>query len=348
MINIDGFNINDGKTFIIAEMSANHLQDFNRAKKIIDAAAYSGADAIKLQTYRPDTITIDCKGKEFLATPGSPWEGMNLYELYEKAYTPWEWHEELIRYSKEKGLICFSAPFDLSAIDFLEKLEVPAYKIASYEIEDIPLIKKVASTGKPIILSTGIATIEDIDRAIDTCINEKNRNIILLKCLSAYPAPYNQMNLKTIPNMRETFEVEVGISDHTLGTEVAIASVALGATVVEKHLTLSREDGGADSMFSMEPQEFKKMVNEIRNVEKAMGKISYRLTEKQILSKERGRSLYIVEDINKGECFTTKNIKSIRPGFGLKPRYYEEIIGKYATCDLKKGTALNWNMVEGE
>ncbi|WP_294376408.1 pseudaminic acid synthase [uncultured Clostridium sp.] len=345
MIDINGFEINKGRTFIIAEMSANHLQNFNKAMQIIEAAADAGADAIKLQTYRPDTITMDCKGKEFMATPGSPWEGMNLYELYEKAYTPWEWHKELMDHARQKGLICFSAPFDLSAVDFLEELKVPAYKIASYEIEDIPLIKKVASTGKPIILSTGIATIEDINCAIETCIKTGNRNIILLKCLSAYPAPYNEMNLKTIPNMKETFGVEVGVSDHTLGDEVAIASVAIGATVIEKHLTLSRKDGGPDSSFSMEPKEFKHMVNSIRNIEKAMGKVSYQLTEKQILSKERGRSLYVVEDIKEGEFFTDKNIKSIRPGFGIKPKYYEKILGKYAKCNIKRGTALKWSMI---
>lgn len=348
MIDIGGFKINNGKTFIIAEMSANHLQDLDRAKKIIKEAAKAGADAIKLQTYRPDTITIDCRGEEFLATPGSPWEGMNLYKLYETAYTPWEWHKELMEYAKENGLICFSAPFDLSAVDFLEELNVPAYKIASFEIEDIPLIRKAAKTGKPIIMSTGIASIEDINRAIKACKEEGNENIIILKCLSAYPAPYSQMNLNTIPNIIETFGVEVGISDHTLGSEVSIASVALGAVVVEKHLTLSREDGGPDALFSMEPDEFKNMITQIRNVESALGKVSYELTEKQILSKQRGRSLYVVKDMKKGERFSPDNLKSIRPGFGLKPKHYEEVLGKEALIDIKKGTALNWNVIKGE
>ena len=346
---IDGKKLSDkSDTYIIAEMSANHLHNLDRAKRIIDVAKECGADAIKLQTYRPDTITIDCRGPEFMATPGSPWENMNLFELYKEAYTPWEWHGELMNYEKKVGITCFSSPFDLTAIDFLEELNVPAYKIASFELNDIPLIKKAAMTGKPIIMSTGIADMSDIELALRTCKEAGNDKVILLKCVSEYPTPYEEINLRTLTNMSETFDCVVGVSDHSFGSAVAVAGVALGARVIEKHLTLSRKDGGPDGTFSMEPQEFKNMVTDIRNVEKALGKVTYELTEKQKKSKGRSRSLYVVSDIKKGEIFTPDNMRSIRPGYGLHTKYYKDIIGKRASCDIKKGTAMKWNYVEDE
>lgn len=332
--------------YIIAEISANHLQDLNRAKSIIMAAAESGADAVKLQTYRPDTITLNCKTKEFLATPGSPWEGRNIYEVYKTAFTPWEWHQELIDYASRLGLCCFSSPFDTTAVDFLEGLKVPAYKIASLEILDIPLIRKVAATGKPIIISTGIAEISDIQLAIDTCKQENNHNIILLKCVTEYPTPYDELNLKTLKNMGVTFDCIVGLSDHSLGSCVAVASVALGARVIEKHLTLKRADGGPDASFSMEPEEFKNMITDIRNVEIALGSVNYSLTEKQKISRKKGRSLYVCCDIKKGDFFSSENIKSVRPGYGLHPKYFDSIIGKRAKKDLRYGEPLRWEYIE--
>lgn len=332
--------------YVIAEISANHLQDFNRAKSIIKAAADSGADAVKLQTYKPDTITLNCKTDDFLATHGSPWEGKNIYEIYKTAYTPWEWHGELIAYANALGISCFSSPFDESAVDFLERLNVPAYKIASLEILDIPLIEKVASTGKPIVISTGIAKIEDIELAIETCKKENNNNIILLKCVTEYPTPYDEINLLTLNNMQETFDCVVGLSDHSMGSCVPIAAVTLGARVVEKHLTLKRTDGGPDASFSMEPEEFKRMVSDIRNVQTALGKVTYSLTEKQTISRKKGRSLYVCREIKKGDRFSLENIKSVRPGFGLHPKYLYSIIGKKAKKDLKYGDALRWEYIE--
>ena len=345
-IEIDGKKIGeDQPVYIVAEMSANHLQDINRAKKIIKAAKEAGADAIKLQTYRPDTITVNCRGKEFMATPGSPWEGMNLYELYQTAYTPWEWHKELMEYA-EVGITCFSSPFDLTAVEFLENLNVPAYKIASFEINDIPLIEKAAKTGKPIIISTGIAEIQDIALALDTCHRVGNHQIILLKCVSEYPTPYGELNLKTIQNIPDTFQCIAGLSDHSMGDAVDVAGVTLGAKMIEKHLTLCRADGGPDADFSMEPEEFKTMVENIRNVEKAFGKVTYELTEKQKKSRGRSRSLYVVSDIKKGEVFSEDNVKSVRPGYGLHTKYWGDILGKKAKCDLNKGTAMRWEYVE--
>lgn len=346
-IKIDNKVIGPGMpTYFIAEMSANHMMNFERAKEIILKAKEAGADAIKLQTYRPDTITVDCRGEEFMATKGSPWEGMNLFELYKTAYTPWEWHKDLFAYAKEIGITCFSSPFDLTAVDLLEELGAPAYKIASFEINDIPLIRKVASTGKPVIISTGIAEMADIELALSVCREEKNENVILLKCVSEYPTPYDELNLRTITNMTETFDCVVGLSDHSMGCEVDIASVSLGACVVEKHMTLRRADGGPDGMFSMEPEEFETMIKSIRNVEKALGCVRYELTEKQKLSRGRSRSLYVVKDIKKGETFTPENMKSIRPGFGLHTKYYEDILGKKASCDLRMGTAMKWKYVD--
>ena len=346
---IDGKQIGENyPVYMIAEMSANHMQSLARAKEIIKAAKEAGADAIKLQTYRPDTITVDCRGAEFMATPGSPWEGMNLFELYATAYTPWEWHKELFDYAKEVGITCFSSPFDLTAVDFLEDLDAPAYKIASFEINDIPLIRKVAKTGKPVIISTGIAELTDIEMALQACREEGNEKVILLKCVSEYPTPYEELNLKTITHMKDTFDCVVGLSDHSMGNAVDVAGIALGACMVEKHLTLSRADGGPDGSFSMEPKEFSEMVENIRNIEKAIGKVTYQLTEKQKKSRGRSRSLYVVENIKKGEVFTPENLKSIRPNYGVHTKYYEDILGKKATCDLEKGTAMKLSYVEGD
>ena len=331
--------------YIVAEMSANHNMDLNRAKNIIKAASEAGADAIKIQTYTPDTITIDCDRECFKIKSGL-WEGMTLYELYSKAYTPWEWHKELKDYAESLGLGFFSSPFDLTAVDFLEQLDMPAYKVASFEINDIPFIRKIAKTGKPIIISTGIAYLEDIDLAVRTCKEEGNENIILLKCVSAYPAPYEQMNLNVIPNLSSTFGCISGLSDHSLGTEAAVAAVALGAKVIEKHFTLRRSDGGEDSAFSMEPEEFAEMVRQIRNVEKALGCVTYELNEKQKASRKDSRSLFVVKDVKKGEIFTAENVRSIRPGIGLHTKHYEEILGKTAKCDVEKGTPMSWEYVE--
>jgi len=331
-------------TYIVAEMSANHNMDFERAKKIIKAAKEAGADAIKIQTYTPDTITIDSEMPAFLSN--GIWEGRTLYELYSKAYTPWEWQKDLRDYARELGIDFFSSPFDLTAVDFLEELEVPAYKIASFEINDIPFIRKIARLGKPIIISTGIANLEDIDLAVRTCLEEGNNQVILLKCISSYPAPYEDMNLKVISNMAETFECITGLSDHSMGTEIAVASVALGARVIEKHFTLSRADGGEDSQFSMEPDEFAEMVRQIRNTEKALGKITYTLNEKQLESRTYSRSLFVVADIKKGETITPENVKSIRPGIGMHTKHYENILGKVARCDIKKGTPMDWSFIE--
>ncbi|MEY8328122.1 pseudaminic acid synthase [Lachnospiraceae bacterium 48-33] len=335
----------DSPVYIVAEMSANHNMDFERAKKIIAAAAEAGADAVKIQTYTPDTITIDCDSEPFQTQKGL-WEGTTLYELYKTAYTPWEWQKELMEYAGSLGLDFFSSPFDLTAVDFLEELNVPAYKVASFEINDIPFIRKIAKTGKPVIISTGIAWLEDIDLAVRTCKEEGNDNIILLKCISAYPAPFEQMNLRVIPNLSQTFECISGLSDHSLGTETAIASVALGAKMIEKHMTLSRSDGGVDSAFSMEKEEFAHMVSQIRNVEKALGRVTYELNEIQIDSRTKSRSLFVVKDISAGQIFSPENIRSIRPAAGMHTKYYEEILGKKARCDIKKGTPMDWKYIE--
>lgn len=344
---INGKTIGDGHpTYIVAEMSANHLQNLDRAKQIIFAAKKSGADAIKLQSYRPDTITIDCNGEEFMATKGSLWEGKNLYQLYEQAYMPWEWHEELFEYARNIGITIFSSPFDNSSIELLERLGAPAYKIASYEIYDIPLIRKVARTGKPIIFSTGIAMLRDIERAIETCKNEGNNNYAILKCVSQYPTPYEDLNLKTISNIKETFECIGGLSDHSMGSAVDVAAVALGANIIEKHLTIRRTDGGADGAFSMEPEEFACMVSDIRNVEKALGKCTYELTEFQKKGLKNARSLYVVNDIKKGEIFSEKNIRSIRPGKGIRPWHLDDVLGKKASQDISRGSAMKWEYIE--
>lgn len=331
-------------TFIVAELSANHSHNIDVAKKTIIAAKDSGADAIKLQTYTPDTITIDCDNEYFQIKHGTIWDGQTLYALYKEAYTPWEWHRELKRLAESLGLVFFSTPFDKTAVDFLEELNVTIYKIASLEIVDIPLIKYVASKGKPILVSTGVANLEDIELAVKTCRKEGNNDVVLLKCTSSYPAPLEEANLLTIPDMRQRFKVCVGLSDHTMGIDTSVAAVALGAKVIEKHFILDRTLGGPDASFSMEPNEFKKMVNSVRNVEKAVGKVSYDLSEKTRKSREFSKSLFVVEDVKKGEKLSEKNIRSIRPGCGLHPKHYYEVLSCQATKDLVKGTPLNRDM----
>jgi len=336
----------DGHTFIIAEVSANHLQSFDIAAKIIKEAKRAGADAVKLQTYTPDTITLDCDNEYFQIKQGTIWDGTTLYKLYQEAYTPWEWQPELKEIAEKEGLIFFSSPFDFTAVDFLEDMNVPAYKLASFEITDIPLIEYMASKKKPMIISTGIASLADIEGAVNACRRAGNEEIILLKCTSAYPSPLEDINLRVIPNMKEIFSTLVGLSDHTLGHTVALGAVALGAKVVEKHLTLSRADGGPDAAFSMEPDEFKEMVDRIRDLEYALGQVTYELTEKQINSREHSRSIFVVKDMKAGEMFTEENIKSIRPGFGLETKYISDIIGRKARREIAKGTPMDWGLIE--
>ncbi len=338
----------DSPTFIIAEMSANHLMDFDRAVAIMQAAKDAGADAIKLQTYTPDTITLNCDAPCFQITQGTIWDGTTFYKLYQTAYTPWEWQPQLKKIAEEMGLELFSSPFDFSSVDFLEKMDVPAYKVASFEINDIPLIKKIAGTGKPVIISTGIAHLADIELALQTCREAGNENVILLKCTSAYPAPYEDINLKTIPSIKEVFDCLAGLSDHTMGSAVAVAGVAVGAKVVEKHLTLNRADGGPDAAFSMEPEEFKEMVENIRMVEKALGKVTYDLTNKQKNSRTFARSLFVAKDMKAGDVFTPENLRSVRPSVGLHTQYYEELLGKRIVKDAKAGTPMSWELVDFE
>lgn len=336
----------DKKVFIIAELSANHNQNFQTAVDSIKAIKECGADAVKLQTYTPDTITIDCDNEYFQIKQGTIWDGTTLYQLYQKAYTPWEWQPDLKKLAEELGLICFSSPFDKTAVDFLEKMNVPAYKIASFEITDIPLIEYAASKGKPMIISTGIANENDIQEAIDACMRMNNNQIALLKCTSAYPAPIEDANLKTIPFIKEKFKTVVGLSDHTIGTVVPIAAVALGARIIEKHFILDRNMGGPDSSFSLEPSEFKKMVEDIRSAEKALGKTTFEINEKIKKSRNFARSLFAVKDIKEGELLTEENIRSIRPSYGLHPKFLNQIVGRKAKTDIKKGTPLKWEFIE--
>ena len=335
-------------TFIIAELSANHMNDFDIAVKTIEAMAEAGADAVKFQTFTPDTITIDCDNEYFQIKQGTVWDGMVLHELYEDAYMPWDWQPELKKIAENLGLVVFSSPFDKTSVDFLEDMDVPAYKIASFEITDIPLIEYVASKGKPIIISTGIASFEDIELAVKTCLDVGNDEIALLKCTSSYPAPLEEINLNTIPDIKEKFNVVVGLSDHTLGYEVSTAAIALGSNIIEKHFILDRTMGGPDSEFSMEPNEFKRMVDSIRNVEKALGNVSYELSDKMKANREFSRSLFVVRDMEKDEVISEDNVRSIRPGFGLHPKYLKEILGKKVNKDLKKGTPFELNFVKGD
>lgn len=324
-------------TYIIAELSANHGQDLDIALASVRAAKAAGADAIKIQTYTADTITLDCDSKDFQVKSGTIWDGMTLYQLYQQAYTPWEWHQAIFDEAKNVGIECFSTPFDKSAVDFLETLGNPIYKIASFEITDIPLIEYAASKQKPMIISTGVATPEDIQLAIDTCHKVGNNDITLLHCVSAYPAPLDDVNLLTMKDMGKRYGVKVGLSDHTLGSDVAIASAALGASVIEKHFILDRSIGGPDAAFSMQQDEFFSMVQSIRNVEKALGIVKYKDNPSQIPGREFSRSLYVAEDINEGEMVTEKNVRPVRPGYGLHPKYYNEILGKKVRVKLKKG-----------
>lgn len=330
--------------FIVAELSANHNQNFDLAVKTIKAMKESGADAVKLQTYTPDTITINCNNKYFQIKEGL-WKGKALHELYKEAHTPWEWQPKLKKIAEDLALICFSSAFDKTAVDFLEKMNIPAYKVASFEITDVPLIEYIASKSKPIIMSTGIATLADIEEAVNACKRMDNEQIALLKCASAYPAPIEEANLLTIPNMKETFGTVVGLSDHTLGSSAAIASVALGAKIIEKHFILDRNLGGPDSAFSLEPNEFKNMVKAVREVEKALGSVTYESTEKQKKSRAFSRSLFVVKDIKRGEMFTEENVRSIRPGYGLEPKYIDLIIGKRAKKDLVKGMPVDLSII---
>lgn len=330
----------DHPVYIIAEMSANHLQDYDRAVEIIHAAKEAGVDAIKLQTYTADTITIDSDKEYFQITGGTIWDGTTLHKLYEEAYTPWDWQPKLCEVAAGLGLDCFSSPFDDSAVSFMEEMNMPAYKIASYEITDIPLIRNCASKKKPMILATGVARESDIRLAIEACLDEGNKDIILLKCVSAYPTPYEDVNLNTIPTLAEEYGCVMGLSDHTFGSAVPVAAVALGARMIEKHLTLKRSDGGPDGAFSMEPKEFEELVKNVRIVEKALGSKEYKLTPVQETEREGARSLFVVEDIKKGEVLNPSNIRSIRPGNGLPPVEYDKVIGKVATRDLFRGDPL--------
>lgn len=329
--------------FIIAELSANHNGSLETAIKTIEAAKRAGADAIKLQTYTADTITIQSTKDDFKLKQGTIWDGKFLYDLYQEAYTPWEWHEHLFRAAHDVGLICFSSPFDFTAVNFLEGLNTPAYKIASFEITDIPLIHHVASKGKPVIISTGIARDEDITLAVETCHKAGNQQIALLKCTSSYPAPIEEANMIMIPDLERRFDVISGLSDHTMGITVPVVATSLGAKIIEKHFILDRSIGGPDASFSLNEVEFIEMVQKVREAEKAIGQIDYQLTTKQIKGREFSRSLYVTQNIKKGELLTPENIKSIRPGFGLHPKHYHEAIGKRALLDLERGTPLQFN-----
>ena len=347
------FSINNRKigfenpTYIIAELSCNHNQDINLAYKLIDAATECGADAVKLQTYTPDTITIDCDKPIFKdCLKGTLWEGNSLYQLYSKAYTPWEWHKELKIYANSKGLDLFSSPFDVTAVDFLETLDFPAYKIASFEITDHILIKRIAQTGKPVIISSGMASLSELNDAISLLREHGTTQIAMLKCTSAYPAKHEDANLNTIKHMIETFNVVGGLSDHTLGIEVPIASVVLGGRIIEKHFKLTDDSGSEDDAFSLKPDEFKKMVDSVRIVEKTLGNIHYDGVNSESKSKKFRRSLFIVKDVKKGELLTEENIRSIRPSNGLHTKYYNEILGKTARFDLEKGTPISWELIE--
>ncbi|MBO5627799.1 MAG: pseudaminic acid synthase [Aeriscardovia sp.] len=332
------------KTFIVAEMSANHNHHLDIALDTIRAAKKAGADAIKIQTYTADTITLNCDKAEFICGPGL-WEGESLYNLYQKAYTPWEWHEEIYKVAKEEGLVCFSTPFDKTAVDLLEDLNNPIYKIASFEITDIPLIKYIAQKKKPIILSTGIAMQEDIELALNTIHAEGNWDVTLLKCTSAYPAPIEDANLLTIPDMKKRFRTKVGVSDHTEGYVVPMAAVALGAEVVEKHFIIDRSIGGPDSAFSMTADEFKLMVENVRNVEKALGSVNYPTDPSKIEGRGGCRSLYVAENVKAGDVITEKNVRSVRPGYGLHPKYLPEILGKKVNRDLERGDRFSMDFI---
>lgn len=331
--------------YIIAEMSANHNKSFEHAIKIVEMAKEIGADAVKLQTYAPDTITIDCRNKWFRIGPDNHWSGRNLYDLYKEAHTPWEWVPKLKEKADEIGIDLFSTPFDFSAVDYLEKMKMPAYKIASFEIVDLPLIEYIAKTGKPIIMSTGMAKISEIEEAVEVVKKAENTQLVLLKCLSAYPSPPNEMNLKTINNLSETFAVPSGLSDHSLGIGAAIAGVVLGASIIEKHFTLSRKIKGPDSEFSLEPDEFKELIRNIRIAEDAIGDVHYGIMGHESANRVFRRSLFVVKDVKTGDPVTPENLRSIRPGYGLHPKYLPEAMGRKFRKDIPKGTPLSWKLI---
>lgn len=332
--------------FIIAEMSANHNQDFEKAKGIIKAAHQCGADAVKLQTYTPDTLTIDCSKEPFVVKgSNSDWEGMTLYQLYKKAYMPWDWQPKLKKIAGELGIILFSTAYDETAVDFLEKMNVPVYKIASFELIDTELLKKIANTGKPVIISKGLASLEETEMAISTLRENGTTDIAVLHCVSSYPAEFEDMNLATIADIAKRFKVVPGLSDHSLGISAAVASVALGACLIEKHFTLRRADGGPDSSFSLEPEELRELIKTVREVEKVIGKIQYGPVEKEKANIVARRSLFVVQDVKAGQEFTRKNIRSIRPGYGLAPKFLPEILGKKALKDIERGTPFSWDLI---
>lgn len=346
-INIEGRFIGpDQKPFIIAEMSGNHNQSLDKALQIVEAAAKAGVDALKLQTYTADTMTLDLnEGEFYIDNPDSLWKGYSYYNLYKEAYTPWEWHEPIFKRCRELGLIPFSSPFDETAVDFLEELGVPCYKIASFENTDIPLIEKAAATGKPLIISTGMATIAELDESVRAARKAGCKDIILLKCTSTYPASAENSNLLTLPHMKEMFQCQVGLSDHTMGTGVGVASVVLGATVIEKHFTTSRAEGGTDAAFSMEPDEMRSLVIETEQAWKSLGQVQYGPTKAEVPSLKDRRSLYVVQDISAGELLTKENIRAIRPGFGLPPKHLKSVLGKTVKVNIKKGTPLSWELL---
>lgn len=336
----------NGPVYIVAELSGNHGQDFDQAVRMVHAANVAGADAIKLQTYTPDTMTLNSGRESFRVSGGTLWDGRTLYDLYSEAYTPWDWQPKLKTLSNSLGMELFSTAFDASSVEFLEEMEVPVHKIASFELVDIPLIRQVARTGKPLILSTGMATLAEIEEAVSAAREEGATQIALLKCTSAYPALPEEMNLQTIPHLSQAFGVPVGLSDHTLGIVVPVAAVALGACIVEKHFTLARAEGGPDSAFSLEPDEFREMVDAIRTAEKALGSVKYGLTERQTKSRVFRRSLFSVRDVRAGEVLTDMNVRCIRPAYGLHPRHMAEVLGKTAACDIERGTPLSWLHVD--
>lgn len=335
----------DAPTFIVAEISANHNQSLERAIRLIKSARQAGADAVKLQTYTPDTLTIDCDREWFRVPAGSLWAGKTLYELYGEAFTPWEWHARLFEVARDEGLECFSTPFDSTAVDFLEELAVPAYKVASFEIVDLALLRKIGGTARPVIVSTGMASLGEIELAVRTLRDAGAGPLALLKCTSAYPAPPESMHLRTIPHLARTFDVVAGLSDHTLGGAVAVAAVALGAKLIEKHFTDERAAGGPDAAFSLQAEEFARMVGEVRQVDRALGRISYERSSEEVGSVCFRRSLFIVRDVRKGDVFTADNVRSIRPGYGLPPRHLMDVLGRTATRDIERGTPVTWGLV---
>jgi pseudaminic acid synthase len=346
-ITIAGRKIGPGcPAYVIAEMSGNHNQSYEQAVKIVQAANDAGADAIKLQTYTADTITLDSDLPWFRVAEGTLWSGQTLHKLYREAYTPWEWQPKLKQVADDLGLHCFSSPFDSTAVDFLEAMDVPAYKVASFELVDVPLIEKIARTGKPIIMSIGTATVGEIDDAVRAARCVGARDVALLKCTSAYPASPEEMNLRTIPHLAEMFAVPSGLSDHSMGIAVPVAAVALGACIIEKHLTISRSEGGPDSAFSLEPHEFRTMVEEIRVAQRALGEVCYEVAEREAIARKYRRSLFVAKDLRQGEQFTLENIRSVRPADGLPPKYLRQILGRRANRELEAGTPLSWEVID--